>query len=172
MKEKLLSLIHHEIEAMTDKTVFRDTHGSYYGCSNPIWKGDYRTKWLTGDKQRESFDREVLWFSLEFPDGSPKIRVYNHSDIVEKESIFKRRFFRPNIMIYEREWKFVTKIECGNLVYELTNAEEAKLIEVAKAGHQKYIDNKAMYENLKLINKIEMRLAKHQPKRRTSETVE
>jgi hypothetical protein len=75
-------------------------------------------------------------------------------------------------MLYEREWKCVTKIECGNLVYELTDDEESKLIEVAKAGYQKYIDNKSMYENLKLINKIEMRLAKHQPKRRTSETVE
>lgn len=172
MKEKLLSLIYLEIQNMTDKSVFKGTQHSYWGSSDPIYKGNYRTKWLTDDKQRESFDRETLWFSLEFPDGEPSIRVYPNFNIDEKETIFKKRFLRPNIMLYEREWKFVTKIDCGNLVYELTDAEEANLIEVAKAGHQKYIDNKAMYENLKLVNKIEMRLAKHQPKQRTSETVE
>jgi hypothetical protein len=172
MKEKLLSLIHLEIEGMTDKSVFKDTHHSYYGGCDPIYKGNYRTKWLTDDKQRESFDRDTLWFSLKFPDGEPSIRVYTHCDIDEKETIFKKRFLRPNIMLYERKWSFVTKIQCGDLTYELTDAEEANLIKVAKAGHQKYLDNKEMYKNLKLVNKIEMRLAKHQPKRRTSETVE
>ena len=157
---------------MTDKSVFKETHNSYYGECDPIYKGNYRTKWLTEDKQRESFNRECLWFSLKFPDGEPSIRVYTHSIIDEKETIFKKRFLRPNIMLYEREWKFVTKIDCGNLIYELTDAEESKLIEVAKAGHQKYLDNKEMYKNLKLVNKIEMRLAKHQPKQRTSETIE
>jgi hypothetical protein len=179
MKEKLLSLIHLEIESMTDKSVFKDTHHSYYGGCDPIYKGNYRTKWLSdiaadngAYPKRESFERDTLHFVLKFPDGEPDIRVLTHTNIDEKETIFKKRFLRPNIMLYEREWSFVTKIHCGDLVYELTDAEEANLIKVAKAGHQKYLDNKEMYKNLKLVNKIEMRLAKHQPKRRTSETVE
>ena len=58
--------------------------------------------------------------------------------------------------------------------YQINETEyfQIDLIKVAKAGYQKWLDNKAMYENLKVVNKIEMRLAKHQPKQRTSETVE
>jgi hypothetical protein len=179
MKEKLLSLIHHEIESMTDKSVFKDTHHSYYGGCGPFVKSNYCTKWLTdiaadngAYPKREYFERDTLCFSLKFPDGEPDIRVYTSTNIEEKETIFKKRFLRPNIILCEREWTFITKIQCGSLTYELTDAEEADLIKAAKAGHQKYLDNKAMYENLKLVNKIEMRLAKHQPKKRTSETVE
>jgi hypothetical protein len=179
MKEKLLSLIHHEIESMTDKSVFKDTHHSYYGGCDPIYKGNYGTKWLSdiaadngAYPKREYFERDTLCFVLKFPDGEPDIRVYTHTNIDDKETIFKKRFLRPNIVLCERKWTFITKIQCGSLTYELTDAEEADLIKAAKAGHQKYLDNKAMYENLKLVNKIEMRLAKHQPKQRTSETVE
>ena len=179
MKDKILSLIHHEIKSMTDKSVFKDTYHAHYGGCDPIWKGNYCTKWLTDISvdngaypKREYFERDTLCFSLKFPDGEPDIRVYTSTNIEEKETIFKKRFLRPNIILCEREWKFVTKIQYGSLTYELTDAEEAKLIEAAKAGHQKYLDSKAMYENLKLVNKIEMRLAKHQPKSRTSETVE
>jgi hypothetical protein len=179
MKEKLLRLIHLEIEGMTDKSVFKDTINSIVGGCDPTWKGNYCTKWLTdiavdngAYPKREYFERDILSFSLKFPDGEPDIRVYTSTNINEKETIFKKRFLRPNIVLCEREWNFVTKIQCGDLVYELTDAEESDLIKVAKAGHQKYLDNIEMYKNLKLVNKIEMRLAKHQPKRRTSETVE
>jgi len=179
MKEKLLSLIHHEIESMTDKLVFKDTYNWNWGACEPIHKGNYCTKWLTdiavdngAYPKREYFERDTLHFSLKFPDGEPDIRIYTSTNINEKETIFEKRFLRPNIILCEREWTFVTKIECGKLSYELTDAEEAKLIEVAKAGYQKYLDNKAMYEKLKTINKIEMRLAKHQPNIKLSETIE
>ena len=53
----------------------------------------------------------------------------------------------------------------GCIPSEILDNISLDLEHIAKAGHQKYIDNKAMYDNLKLVNKIEIRLAKHQPKR-------
>ncbi len=171
MKEKILELIHKELENMVHKNIFLCINSlGVYTPTNPVNKeeslisAEYFTEsWTTNNKKYEQ--HEVLDFILTFPDGDPPIKVKSVIDSVNESKPKKKKFLgifnvETNILEFKYTNFVTTKIMCGKFEFDLTEVERDELLERAKFAYQRFtLEEDKQYEE-KITNKLNFRLKK------------
>lgn len=167
MKEKILELIHKELENVGGDNIFHD-------CYNPrTWHcGDYLSPHKKNTLEiksncdgRETIDVDLLDFALKFEDGEPSIKICTITNYTVKLEPYKTKYFGfKKFASIITSYIFTTKITCGHISFDLSDDENAELIKLTKESYSKYLSLKDKARDKEVSKKIKKRLKKYQNK--------
>lgn len=162
MREKILELIHKELENVGGENIFHDCYnGVHYLTPNPIRPSRFRVK-LNCDTD-EYITPDLLDFALKFEDGEPSIRIYTMWDYKSTNKIYKTKYFGlQKFWETNAEYTFTTKITCGHISFDLSNEENDELVKLTKQSYEKYLSLKDKIKDKEVSKKIKKRLKKYE----------
>lgn len=162
MREKILELIHKELENVGGENIFHDCYnGIHYLHPNPIRPSRFRVK-LNCDTN-EYITPDLLDFALKFEDGEPSIRIYTMWDYKSTNKIYKTKYFGlQKFWETNTEYTFTTKITCGHISFDLSNEENDELVKLTKQSYEKYLSLKDKVKDKEVSKKIKKRLKKYE----------
>ena len=173
MKDKILEVIHKELENIGNKNIFRGRNNESQISINPInpivnenkciGKIYFPNDWRHKDTRYETC--ECLQYILVFEDGNPPIEVSSvittdyHSEEVKKKYLW---FFEKGTkeIAYSYTNTVVVSITCGKFSFKLTEDEKNELLERTKFAYQRYkLEDDKQYED-EINKKLDLRLKK------------
>jgi hypothetical protein len=162
MKEKILELIHKELENVGGDNIFHDCGYSWYD-GPPYKKNTLEIK--SNCDSKETIDVDLLDFALKFEDGEPSIKIYTITNYTTKLEPYKTKYFGfKKFTSIITSYIFTTKITCGHISFDLSDDENAELIKLTKESYSKYLSLKDKARNKEVSKKIKKRLKKYQNK--------
>jgi hypothetical protein len=161
MREKILELIQKELENVGGENIFHECYQSaYYSYPNPIKQGRYLIK--DNCDITQYIIPDLLCFTLKFEDGEPSIRVYSYSESESTSKLYKtkyigiKKFWETNT-----SYKFITKITCGHISFDLSDEENNELLKLTKVSYEKYLSLMNEVKDKKVLDKLNKRLEKY-----------
>lgn len=172
MKEKILKVIHTELENIDEENVFlrlNKTGDNYYPI-NPIvtkvvikYKTFLPNDWSNHNVENENF--ECLQYLLTFEDGNPPIEVDSVINTNHRTERIRHKFLGIPLSRTKETAFFYTntievRITCGEYSFILTEDEKNDLIERTKFAYQRYKIYRAKKYEEEITNKLDLRLKK------------
>jgi hypothetical protein len=160
MKEKILELIHKELENVGGENIF---HNCYYYNHTPYITKRFKVK--ENDDTSTHISPDIMEFTLKFDDGEPDIRVYTQWDYSSADEIYKTKYFGlKKFWSKVTTYKFTTKVICGHISFDLSDEESVDLLKLTKESYAKYNSLKDEVRDKEVFKKIKKRLKKYQNK--------
>jgi hypothetical protein len=157
MKEKILELIHKELENVGGENIF---HNCYYYNHTPYITKRFKVK--ENDDTSTHISPDIMEFTLKFEDGEPDIRVYTQWDYSSVDEIYKTKYFGlKKFWSKVTTYKFTTKVICGHISFDLSDEESVELLKLTKESYAKYNSLKDALKDKIVLKKIKKRLKKH-----------
>ena len=157
MKEKILELIHKELENVGGENIF---HNCYYYNHTPYITKRFKVK--ENDDTSTHISPDIMEFTLKFEDGEPDIRVYTQWDYSSVDEIYKTKYFGlKKFWSKVTTYKFTTKVICGHISFDLSDEESVDLLKLTKESYAKYNSLKDALKDKIVLKKIKKRLKKH-----------
>ena len=165
MKEKILELIHKELENVGGENIF-------HNCNNPWGWTNYGAPFkvvnLTTKHNCDTSEQmkpEVLEFTLNFEDGEPSIRVYTKWDYNCIDELYKTKYFGlKKFWTTVTTYTFTTKVSCGHISFDLSDEESVELLKLTKESYSKHCSLRDELKDKVISKKIKKRLKKYQNK--------
>lgn len=162
MKEKILELIHKELENIGGVNIFHDSYtpGNFFNYG-PIREGRFCVK--RNCDVVEYIRPDILDFTLKFEDGEPSIVIYTTHSFTSTETLYKTKYFGlRKFLETNSEYTFKTIVTCGHISFDLSNEENDELIELTKKSYSKYLSLKNENEDKRVLDKLNKRLKKYE----------
>ncbi len=165
MKEKILELIHKELENVGGENIFHNCGYTSWGWyDGPPFKVVNLTTKHNCDTS-EQIKPEVLEFTLNFEDGEPSIRVHTRWDYNCIDELYKTKYFGlKKFWTTVTTYKFTTKVSCGHILFDLSDEESVNLLELTKESYSKHCSLRDESKDKVISKKIKKRLKKYQNK--------
>lgn len=164
MKEKILELIHKELENVGSENIFHNITHRYIDYWSWV-DTPYRECLLeskTNCDEVKSIYGELLHFTLKFPDGDPDINIFTDYKSTPSTELYKTKYFGfKKLYTTITKFTYTTKVKCGHVDFELTEEQSAELLKLTKEAHAKYLILKDEAMNREIAKKINKRLKEH-----------
>jgi hypothetical protein len=162
MREKILELIHKELENVGGENIFHECYqAAYYSYPNPIRQARYLVK--DNCDTNDYITPDLLCFTLKFEDGEPSIRVYSDFEYESTSKLYKKKYIGiKKFWETNTSYKFITKITCGHISFDLSDEENDELLKLTKVSYEKYLSLMNGVKDKKVLDKLNKRLEKYE----------